>query len=192
MTTSPTLVGPRVTLRAARETDKADRLAYPRSAEAVRLYGGDYRNLQPVTPEEVERWYQHHASSSLAWVVQVDGRCIGSARLDDFDDTSRSARYAAGLFDPSMWGRGYGTELTRLVLRHAFEDLRLHRVDLVVLDYNLRAIACWRKCGFVAEGTLRDSALVAGEWHSDIVMSILEHEYRALSHGWDLDHTKPR
>lgn len=150
------------------------------------MYGGDYRNLQPVTPEEVERWYQHYAASPLCWVVEVAGRCIGNARLDSFDQASRSARYAAGLFEPAVWGRGYGTELTRLILRHAFEDMHLHRVDLVVLEYNQRAIACYRKCGFVQEGVLRESALVAGEWHSDLQMSILEHEYRAVSCGWDL------
>jgi ribosomal-protein-alanine N-acetyltransferase len=186
MAGAPTLVGPRVTLRAARESDKADRLACPRNAEAVRMYGGDYRNLQPVTPEEVERWYQRHSSSTRCWVVEVDGRCVGNARLDQLDEANRSARYAAGLFDPTLWGRGHGTELTRLILRHAFEDMGLHRVDLVVLEYNRRAVACYMKCGFVQEGVLRESAFVAGEWHSDLQMSILEHEYRAASGDWDL------
>jgi [ribosomal protein S5]-alanine N-acetyltransferase len=150
------------------------------------MYGGDDQHLRPVTAEEVERWYQHHASSPRSWVVEVEGRCIGSARLDDFDDANHRASYAAGLFDPTTWGRGYGTELTRLILRHAFEDLHLHRVDLIVLEYNHRAIACYRKCGFVQEGVLRESAMVAGEWHSDLQMSILEHEYRAVSGEWNL------
>jgi RimJ/RimL family protein N-acetyltransferase len=150
------------------------------------MYGGDYRDLQPVTPQEVERWYQTYSSSPLSWVVEAGGRCIGNARLHDLNHEHRSARYAAGLFDTALWGRGYGTELTRLILRHAFEDMRLHRVDLIVLDYNLRAIACYKKCGLVEEGVLRESALVAGAWQSDLQMSILEHEYRDISTGWDL------
>lgn len=150
------------------------------------MYGGDYRHLQPVTSQEVERWYQRYSSSPLCWVVEVAGRCVGNARLDHLDEANRSARYAVGLFEPAVWGRGHGTELTRLILRYAFENMHLHRVDLIVLEYNLRAIACYRKCGFVQEGVLRESALVAGKWHSDVQMSILEHEYRALSGGWDL------
>jgi RimJ/RimL family protein N-acetyltransferase len=176
----------RVTLRTPRASDKADRLACPRSAEAVRMYGGDYRNLNPVTTEEVERWYEWHSSDPLRWMIEAEGRCIGNARLTILDEENRRARYAIGLFDTTVWNRGYGTEATRLVLRYAFEQLHLHRVDLVVLEYNHRAIACYQKCGFVQEGVIRESALVADEWHNDVILSILEHEYRELSPGWNL------
>lgn len=64
------------------------------------------------------------------------------------------------------------------------EQLGLHRVDLRVLAYNHRAIACYEKCGFVREGVEREGALVAGEWHGDVMMSILEAEYRAASREW--------
>lgn len=189
LTRAPILAGQRITLRAARESDMADRLAHPRNAEAVRMYGGDYRDLSPLSEEEVERWYQHHSKTPLSWVVEAESRCIGSARLDLLDEGSRNARYAVGLFDPATWGHGLGTEITRLVLRHAFAVLNLHRVDLVVLEYNLRAIACFKKCGFVQEGVLRESALVAGQWFSDHQMSILEQDYRALAASWGFEET---
>jgi RimJ/RimL family protein N-acetyltransferase len=62
---------------------------------------------------------------------------------------------------------------------YGFEELRLHRIDLRVLDYNARALRAYEKCGFVREGLERESALVDGTWHSDVIMSILEQEYRA-------------
>jgi len=150
------------------------------------MYGGDFRNLKPVTVEEVEQWYAWHASDPLRWMIEAEGRCIGNARLTIQNEQTQHARYAVGLFDTTAWNRGYGTEATRLVLRHAFDRLGLHRVDLIVLEYNHRAIACYRRCGFVQEGVLRDTALVAGEWHSDVIMSILEDDYRALLPSWNL------
>lgn len=63
------------------------------------------------------------------------------------------------------------------MLAYAFEQMRLHRVELVVLDYNKRAIRCYEKCGFVREGLLRENALVEGVYHSEVVMAILEQEY---------------
>jgi [ribosomal protein S5]-alanine N-acetyltransferase len=186
MTPSPMLTGAHVILRAPREGDKADRLACPRSAEAVHMYGGDYRNLKPVTIEEVEEWYEWHSSDPLRWMIEAEGRCIGNARLTILDGDNRRARYAIGLFDTTTWNRGHGTEATRLVLRYAFEKLHLHRVDLVVLEYNHRAIACYKKCGFVQEGVARETTLVAGHWHNDVIMSILEDEYRALAPGRNL------
>lgn len=58
--------------------------------------------------------------------------------------------------------------------------MKLHRVDLRVLSYNRRAIACYRRCGFVEEGVERESAYVSGAWYDDLMMSVLEHEYVAL------------
>ena len=71
----------------------------------------------------------------------------------------------------------------RQVLGYAFEKMKLHRVELTVLDYNLRGIRCYEKCGFRREGVLRESAFIEGEYHSDIMMSILESEYRSMRIG---------
>lgn len=158
----PTLKGDRLVLRPPREQDKLDRLSYGRNAEYVRMAGGDHRHLPPLTAEQVERWYQRLLAEPIEWVIDLDGRCIGTARLHSLNERDRRARYAIGIFDPSAWGKGYGTEATNLVLEYAFETLHLHRVDLRVLAYNHRAIACYAKCGFVKEGVEREGALIAG------------------------------
>lgn len=179
----PDLQGERVDLRPPRPSDKEDRLNAGRDPELTKMYGGDYRNISPLTPEEVERWYEILLSDPLSWIIEANGKCVGHCRLHSLDTDNRAARYAIGIFNRDYWGKGYGTEATRLVLKYAFEELKLHRVDLRVLSYNERAIAAFGKCGFVEEGHERDSALVAGEWHTDVRMSILEHEYRTLGGG---------
>lgn len=146
------------------------------------MVGGDPKFVSPLTAEEVDRWFAEVTADPLCWIVDLDGRCIGTVQLHSLEVSNRRARYAIGLFDPATWNRGIGTEATRLVLHYAFAVLRLHRVDLRVLTFNTRAIACYRKCGFVQEGIERDSTLIAGEWQSDVIMSILEQEYFALTH----------
>ena len=64
------------------------------------------------------------------------------------------------------------------MLRYAFEELGMHRVDLRVLAFNERAIACYEKCGFVREGVEREGSRIGGERQSDVLMSVLEQEYR--------------
>jgi RimJ/RimL family protein N-acetyltransferase len=51
-------------------------------------------------------------------------------------------------------------------------------VDLKVLEYNKRAIACFEKCGFIREGVEREGALIEDHWETDAIMSILEQEYK--------------
>lgn len=182
-TSHPILAGERLCLRGPQESDKADRLACGRDPEFRRMVGGDPRTCPPLTEAEVTGWYEAVRADSLYWIVEVDGRCIGTARLHQVDAQNRRARYAIGIFDPAYWNRGYGTEATRLVLAYAFDVLGLHRLDLRVLACNTRAIACYQKCGFVQEGVEREGALIGGEWHSDVLMSLLEQEYRVLQKG---------
>jgi RimJ/RimL family protein N-acetyltransferase len=98
----------------------------------------------------------------------------------------RRARLAIGLFHPDLLGQGIGTLAIRLLLRHAFETMGLHRLDLRVLAFNRRAIRCYEKCGFVHERFERESAWVAGTWADDVLMALLEHEYRALPPTWEI------
>lgn len=176
---TPVLQGKRLALRQPKDSDKSDRFDSGRNSEFRKMVGGDPRDCPPLTEAEVEQWYTRLCQEPLQWVIEYDGRCIGEVRLDSVEKGNRSARYAIGIFDPAYWSRGLGTEATRLVLQFAFVELKLHRVDLRVLAFNKWAIACYEKCGFVREGVVREGALIGGEWQSDVLMSILEDEYRS-------------
>ena len=101
-------------------------------------------------------WVDHLAAKTAAgascWAVESDGELAGAAFLYDVREAGRKARLAIGMYAPQFLGRGLGREAMRLVLRHAFGTLGMHRVDLLVLDDNDRAIAAYRACGFVEEG----------------------------------------
>ena len=132
------------------------------------------------------KWWVDLATDPLRWAIEVEGTCVGQARLHGLEEHNRRARFPIGLFAPELLGRGLGNEATRLVLRHAFETLGLHRVDLRVLASNARAIRCYEKCGFLREGVERESVFIDGTWFSDLMMSILEDEYRRVVHLWDI------
>ena len=169
-----TLTGKTITLRAVRESDIDDRYAIGRHHEFVHMCGGESLK-KPEHPDRSvwENWYNHQMKQEHSWIIDLDGKCIGGARLHNISEQDHSATYAIGIFDPACHSKGIGTEATKLILQYAFEELKVHRVDLKVLDYNKRGIRCYEKCGFKVDGVLRDSALIEGQYYSDIVMSIL-------------------
>ncbi|MCS4515774.1 GNAT family N-acetyltransferase [Clostridium botulinum] len=61
-----------------------------------------------------------------------------------------------GFGEEEARGKGYGTQVTELVLNFAFKELNLHRIHLTVLEYNHRAIKLYEKVGFRREGTYRE------------------------------------
>ena len=110
-------------------------------------------------------------------MIDREGHAVGRVRLHSVDETEGHARLAVGIWHPDDWGHGFGTEATTLVLGHAFNVVRLHRIDLVVLEANRRAIRSYEKCGFKVEGVLREHALVRGQRQNDLLMAILKDEF---------------
>jgi RimJ/RimL family protein N-acetyltransferase len=174
----PRLVGPTVVLRPPRGQDVEDRLQLGLDPEIQRMYGV-VADDQPLTRERVTGWFERLAGHPHAWVIEVDGKAVGTARIDNVVEEDARASLAVGIDDPDQLGRGLGTEAIKLVLRHAFEQMRLHRLSLRVLEYNTRAIRAYEKCGFKVEGREREAALVAGERFDDVLMGILAREWRA-------------
>src|SRR5205823_3786007 len=105
------------------------------------------RFRRPLTPHEIELWRRELQDADQAWAIEVEGCCIGAACLVLHGTPERGAEYSISIMDPRQWGRGYGTEATRLVLAQAWSALRLPWVGLKVLATNRRAVACYTTCG---------------------------------------------
>ena len=98
---------------------------------------------------------------------------MGSCAFCQVDGENGSAMYHITIGEKDVWGRGYGTEATRLMLDHAFGTLGLHRIALTVFEFNERAIRAYRNCGFVVEGRARESIWRDGRWWDELAMSVL-------------------
>ncbi|MGA2045423.1 MAG: GNAT family protein [Roseiarcus sp.] len=173
----PSLSGSRIVLRRPEPRDAGARLALGNDPGIMRMLGADPRDLPEMNEIAAQRWLDALLVHPFAWAIEHDGRLLGEIRLDALDRHDGRAQLAIGFYDPARLGMGLGREAIRLVARHAFGVLGLHRIGLRVVAYNTRAIRCYRACGFVVEGREREAAYVAGERHDDVVMGLLAHEF---------------
>ncbi len=174
----PTLNDSRVTLREVIPADRETYLVYGGQADANWGFGGRKETARPKTPEQADRFLKGRPGR-MRWAITVDGRFIGAVSFHDLEETHRRARLVIGIMRADDMNRGLGTEAVKLVLAHGFGETNLHRVDLRVLARNKRAMRAYEKCGFVHEGTERESAFVDGKWEDDVFMSVLEHEFNS-------------
>lgn len=179
MCKQPALAGREILLRKIKPSDIDDRLRIGRHHEFIHMCGGETLP-QPEFPDRKywSDWYESHKDVAFLWIIEKDRHCIGSAGFHHISEEDHSATYYIGIFDPNYHSKGIGSETTRLLLRYGFDVMQWHRIDLKVLDYNTRAIRCYEKCGFRKDGILRESAYIEGRYYSDIIMSILDYEYR--------------
>ena len=176
--TPPDLQGVGFVLRRPRDGDVDARLRLGRHPEIYRMFGAGRSFPGLFSYGEAAAWVARIAGHPAAWIIDQDG-LTGEVRLDNLNHVDRRASFAIGIFDPERLGKGLGTAVTKRVLAYAFDELALHRVSLRVLAFNERAIAAYRKSGFSIEGRERESALIDGEWHDDIMMGILAAEFDA-------------
>jgi RimJ/RimL family protein N-acetyltransferase len=138
---------------------------------------------EPMTLEDEERWYDEMATSETDEVFEIhvaeDGRYIGNTGLNKIDRTHRSAELGIMVGSKPDQNQGYGRDAMVTLLRHAFEDLGLHRVFLRCDPLNERGVRAYEGVGFTRVGHEREAVLIEGRWCDHLVFDMLEDEFRA-------------
>ena len=106
-------------------------------------------------------------------------RAVGFVVLDGFDWHAHSAWVGIGIGEADARGKGFGTEAMNLLVRFAFQQLNLNRINLNVFGYNTRAIHSYENVGFVHEGTQRQFLNREGQRWDLIFMGLLREEWLA-------------
>ncbi|HAH92383.1 GNAT family N-acetyltransferase [Dielma fastidiosa] len=151
----------------------------PLDKEVARLTG----SKEVYTKEEVENFFLRSLEDDDRYfflIIAPNGRIIGESIINEIDWNLRSANFRIGLYQLTERGKGIGTWATEATRDFAFEKLRLHRLELDVYSFNPRAEKVYLKAGFKREGVLRDAIMDGNEYADDILMSILEDEWKAL------------
>jgi RimJ/RimL family protein N-acetyltransferase len=152
------------------------------SPEFLLQWGGpgfDYPLNDTQLENYIENANNENADTLVYKVIDKEtGEVIGHISLGKIDRKNQSARMGKVLVgNNTARGKGIGQQMIKEVLKIAFDGLKLHRVSLGVFDFNVPAIACYEKAGFIKEGLHRDSRKNGNEYWSLWEMSILENEW---------------
>jgi RimJ/RimL family protein N-acetyltransferase len=108
---------------------------------------------------------------------RATGRPIGNVAWTDIDWRNGTAEYILYIGEADCRGKGYGTEVTRLMLDYAFIALGLHNVMLRVYGYNLAGYHAYQKAGFREWGRRRQCKQMGGKLWDVIFMECLATEF---------------
>lgn len=140
--------GVKVDLRLIKEKD-IELLRQWRNAYNDRFFTKDY-----ITKAQQRQWYTIYSESvgrDLMFIIQLkDTTPIGTVALYNIDLPTRMADFGRMLILQEYEGLGYAKEATSLVLKFAFETVKLHKVKAQVFLDNAKAIGIYNACGFEA------------------------------------------
>ena len=134
------------------------------------------------TLDEIIKSYKQFSKDPTRYdfaICLVDtNEIIGDLSILDIDQDNKKAGFRISLHSRKTLNKGYGTEATQLAQKFTFEELKLNRLELEVFSHNIRGIKAYEKAGFKKEGTLRQSLYMNNKYSDEIIMGMLQEDYR--------------
>jgi RimJ/RimL family protein N-acetyltransferase len=152
-----------------------------RDSEFKRLL--DSGTVRLYSQKAVQKWLEKdidEQSNNQHWFSirkLDDDKLLGDIDLFVYSWPARDAFVGLGIGERDFWGKGYGTDVMRVILRYAFTEVNLNRVTLSVFEYNPRAIRSYEKAGFRHEGRQRQILNKEGRRWDMLFMGILREEW---------------
>jgi len=174
------MIGTQVRLMPMSPQDVKTLTRWYNDPDFLRLYDPGAR---PRTEDQIAQTIaaQQESPNSHVFAIRTlaSPEMIGYVELDSIMWAQRVGWLSIGFGSAEHRGKGYGTEAMQLLLRFAFADLGLHRVQLTVYAHNFAAIHLYEKLGFVREGTFREFLELDGTRVDLCLYGILQREWQA-------------
>ncbi|MEV4110579.1 GNAT family N-acetyltransferase [Nonomuraea sp. NPDC049695] len=157
--------GTRVGIRRISLEDRAEFLTLNReSADLLaRWMPGD-----PITTDEVFEGYvaRFDGPANEGFVIcRLDtGAIVGRANINNIVRGTRQDGTLGYCAYASTTGRGYLTEGLRLLVRYAFGELGLHRIEANIQPTNAHSLSLIKRVGFRREGYSPNFQYIDGAW----------------------------
>ncbi len=136
----------------------------------------------PLSAYSQRKWFEkHYGDEDFRFVIETeeDG-AVGIATLTDIDWKNRSAYHGIKLANKERRTKGIGTDAVMAMMRYAFDELGLHRLEGSWFANNIPSVRLYKKCGWVEEGVQRSKIYKKGQWRDLTIVAVLENDYRNL------------
>ncbi|MGM0508576.1 MAG: GNAT family N-acetyltransferase [Fusobacteriota bacterium] len=113
----------------------------------------------------------------LMFVIEnLKGDMVGSLNISGIDE--RNGTFGIGIqVDIDKRGKGYGTAAMKLLINYAFNERRLHKFNVSVLEGNIASATMMKKLGCKKEGVRREVIFTDGEYKDEILYGLIRGEF---------------
>ncbi len=135
----------------------------------------------PMRPDQFEAFLKRNKRSDTAVFLisrTEDNAIMGSIALSQIFRGGFLSAYLGYQIGGEFARKGYMTEAIQLMLRHAFVNLKLHRLEANIQPGNVASIALVKRAGFVREGYSQRYLKIGGRWRDHERWAILVEDWR--------------
>jgi RimJ/RimL family protein N-acetyltransferase len=171
--------GKHVLLRAIEEADLPKLQAWANEPEIQTMLGGWHF---PTSARDQQAWLASLSCQSThqRFAIEVGGAggLIGTANLVSIDWKNRNAFHGMLLGEHAARGKGFAVDTVMAVMRYAFDELGLERLDTDIIEYNAPSLRLYtERCGWTRDGVRPRAYWRKGRWWDKVLVGITRERY---------------
>lgn len=131
--------------------------------------GGDY------TIEKLKAYIEEHEKKeSLFWAIHLkdSNKHIGNIKIDPINIETNSGEYGILMGDKQNWGKGFAKEASIAIIEYCFEELKLSKITLGVIEDNIKAASLYKKIGFTIDEIIKELGTYNNKLSNALRMSL--------------------
>lgn len=175
------ILGNLVCLRAIEPADLSLLLRWSNDPDLQTLLGGWHF---PSSNLHMEKWLQRIQTDNDNQRFAIETKShglIGTANLLNINWKDRNAFTGLLLGEQEIRGQGYGTDTIMAIMRYAFDELGLERLDTTIIEYNQASLHTYLvKCGWKEEGRKQNFYWRKGRFWDQVITGITRDQYLFL------------
>lgn len=150
-----------------------------RNSKGIREYNTQFTLLNMLNQI---KWFEQINNKTsdrvMFMIIDKKDQPIGICGIIHLDQENKSGDVAIILGEQKIHAKGIGTETLSMLVKYAFKNLQLHRIEAEIFSFNNISINLFTKLFFKHDVTKRDSLWRNGKWWDVHVFSLLRSEYR--------------
>jgi ribosomal-protein-alanine N-acetyltransferase len=190
------LVGSRVRLRTLNEDDYNEWYEVRARCRGWLVPWEPRPDGSPTTPEDkasfvarcAARERERQMGTGYGFGIFVEGRLTGEITLSSIQRGPFQNAFVGYWVDQAAAGRGLAPEATVVVLRFAFEELALHRIEVAIVPRNSASRRVVEKLELRQEGVALRYLEIDGRWEDHVRYAVTSEEWadrhEALVQSW--------
>lgn len=153
-----------------------ERIPHPYFAKDAKGFIEEQKNNLPALPRKA---LQAGKKKKLHLGIEnkASKKIIGGIGLTILDKKNKGATLGYWL-GKKYWSKGIMTEASKLIINHAFKNLKLQRIQATVMHPNIASMKVLEKNGFKLEGILRKKIFKNNKWMDIHIFGLLKNEWK--------------
>ena len=134
----------------------------------------------PTNMNDQQQWFAslNVGSTHQRFAIHIANiGIIGTANLVDIDWKNGTAFHGILIGNPEVQGKGYAKDTIKTIMKYAFEELRLYRLETTIIEYNETSLNLYKKCGWKQEGVQKEWYYRKNKRWDRFLMGITASEY---------------